>query len=621
MTAANTTPTTETAARPAPPGQPAQSPMPDQAGQSSGGDVPRLLSISASARLLRPVRLHLIICAVISAVGAAAGIAPYMAIAEIARAVLSTPDVVAAAGTVWTWVGVGAVGALLRLVLLALSTHVGHHADATVLHDLRMRIVRRLGVLPLGWFRAAGSGQVKKAMSDDLEAMHELIAHALGGIIGAVTAALVSIGYLVFVDWSMALITVAVPALAVVCYRVAMRSMPTHMARLLTAEARLSTAAVEYADGISVAKTFGTGGRALERFAEAVHEQAEAFRVWVEEVKYSSAMNRVLASEMTVLAVVLAAGLGFVSAGRLAVADLLPFLVVGVGLPTAIHPVIMGALGLRTARMAAGHIDSLLSREPLPEPERPRQPRGHRIELDRVRFSYDGVTNAVKGISAVCEPGTVTAVVGPSGAGKTTLASLLPRFYDVTGGAIRIGEVDVREMSSSALLGSMSLVFQDVVLLRDTVTENIRIGRPDATDDEVREAAKAAQIHHVIERLPRGYGTVLGAEVGELSGGEQQRLTIARAILAAAPIVVLDEATAALDPDNEAAVQDALSELVTGKTVLVIAHRLHTITTADQILVLDEGDLVEAGTHSELLSRGGLYARMWAAQRNGGDRA
>ncbi|HEX2314582.1 MAG TPA: ABC transporter ATP-binding protein [Thermomonospora sp.] len=578
--------------------------------------TPRLIGVGAAARLLRPVRAHLVACAVLSVLGAAAGVVPFIAVAELGRAALAAPDGVAS-GTVWGWVAAGAAGAGLRLVLVFLSSRIGHYADARILHDIRLRIVRHLGVVPLGWFRATGSGAVKKAMTDDLEDLHYLIAHALGETIGAITAMAVGLGYLLLVDWRLALLTAAVLAAMVILYQVAMRSMPLHIARLVAAEQRIGAASVEYADGITVVKAFGTGGRLLERFGEAVRENTAAMRAWVTETRYSSAADRVLASEMTVLGVVMAAGLWLVHGDRLAMADLLPFLVVGIGLPTAIVPVVHGSQGLRKGRVAAGHIETLLRREALPEPARPREPQGHRIEFDRVTFSYDGVTNALQDVSAVCEPGTVTAVVGPSGAGKSTLASLLPRFHDVTGGAIRVGGVDVREMSSRTLLASMSLVFQDTVLLHDTVAENIRIGRPGATDEEVRHAAKAAQVHDVIERLPHGYDTVLRGSGGELSGGERQRLTIARAILSGAPVVVLDEATASLDPDGETAVQDALAELAVGKTLVVIAHRLHTIAGADQILVLDGGRLAESGTHADLLARGGPYARMWRAQHNG----
>lgn len=566
--------------------------------------------------MLRPIRTRLIVGAAMSAVAEAAGFVPFLAVAEIARTVLAAPDIASTATSAWVWAGIGAVGALVRLVLLGLAAHVGHTADAEMLHHLRVRIVRRLGTVPLGWFRSAGSGRVRKAMSEDLGAMHELFAHALGGMVGATTTLMVAVGYLVSVDWRMALIIVTVPGLGLLNYRAGMRSSPAHINRLIAAEERISAASQEYVDGISVVKTFGgTERRVLGRFNEAMDEHSDAYRAFVTQNRTSSAVSHVLGSEMTILGVVMAAGLAFVSAGWLTVTDLLPFLVVGVGLPSSIGPVFRGAHGLRTARMAAGHIDSLLSLDPLPEPREPRQPDGHRIEIDRVSFSYDGVSNAVEDITARCEPGTVTALVGPSGAGKSTLAGLLPRFYDVTSGAIRIGGVDVRDMASETLLSSVSLVFQDVMLLRDTVTENIRIGRPEAADHEVRQAAKAAQLHHVIQRLPDGYDTVLGVGKGGLSGGERQRLTIARAILSDAPIVILDEATAALDPDNEAAVQDALAELVAGKTVVVIAHRLHTITGADQILVLDEGRQVDAGAHHDLVSRRGLYARLWHAQQ------
>jgi ATP-binding cassette subfamily B protein len=610
MTTTDTAPDTSGPPAPAENGQRAQD-------AENAALTARLLRTGPLARMLRPVRTHLIVCAVLSAAGAAAGFAPYVAIAEIARAVLAAPDVSAVAGTVWGWVGIGAAGACLRLVLVFASSHLGHYADAEILHHIRVRIIRHLGALPLGWFRTAGSGEVKKALTDDLEEMHQLIAHAFGELVGAATAITIGFAYLAFVDWRMALVTLAVLLTMLACYRTAMRSMTAHMTRLIIATGRISTATVEYADGISVVKAFGTGGRALDRFAEAVGEHTEAMRAWVDETRYSSAASRLLSCEMAVLAALMAVGVPLIGTGGLAVGDLLPFLIIGIGLPTSITPAVQGGQGLRQGRMAASHIDALLARRTLPEPERPQLPQGHRIEFDRVSFSYDGATDAVTGISAVCEPGTVTALVGPSGAGKSTLASLLPRFYDVSGGAIRVGGADLRDIPAEALLSSMSLVFQDVALLRDTVAENIRVGRPEAGDDDVRRAAEAAQIHEVIERLPDGYGTVLGADGGGLSGGERQRLTIARAILSGAPIVVLDEATAALDPDSETAVQNALSTLAAGKTVLVIAHRLHTIRGAGQILVLDGGRLTEAGTHDDLIARDGLYSRLWRAQRNG----
>lgn len=595
-------------------GEPAAAPghPPETAPAATPGE---LAAAGALARLLRPVRAHLIGCATLSAFAVACGLLPYVAVSELARLALvagGVPD----SGDVWRWVAIGAAGAGLRLLLVFATSRLGHYADARTLHDLRVRMIRQLGSLPLGWFRATGSGQVKKRMTNDLEEMHQLIAHALGEMVGAVTAVTLGLTYLAFVDWRMTLVAAGSLVMLGVSYRIAMRSMTFHMSRLLAAENGISAASVEYADGIGVVKAFGTGGRVLQRFDTAVREQAAALAAWAAETRYSTAASRLLASEMTLLAILGTTGLLLVHHGHLTMADLLPFLVVGVGLPTSINPAIHSSLAIRKGRTAARNIENLLQLEPLPMPDRPAAPVGARVELDRVSFSYDGRTTVLRGVSAVCEPGTVTAVVGPSGAGKSTLASLIPRFYDVTDGAIRIGGADVRDLSASGLLSSMSLVFQDVMLLRDTVTENIRITRPDATDEQVRAAARAAQIDDVIRRLPAGYDTVLG-DGGGLSGGERQRLTIARAILSEAPIVVLDEATASLDPDSETAVQEALSRLVAGRTVIVIAHRLHTVAAADQILVLDGGELVERGTHHGLLAAGGRYARLWAAQQNG----
>ncbi|MFF0227185.1 ABC transporter ATP-binding protein [Streptomyces sp. NPDC004629] len=592
---------------------PPKPPVPTPSVPPPGVGTGHLQRPGATARMLRPVRGRLITAAFLAVVGASAGLAPYVAVSELARTALDGG--VDRPGMVWTWVLVGALGALVRLVAATVGTDLGHYADAEMQHGIRSRLVRHLGVVPLGWFRDAGSSEVKRALTDDIEEMHHLIAHATGEMAGAAAVVTVSFGYLVTVDWRMALVTLAVPALLVGSYRLSMRSMPHHVRRLITAEGRVAAAAVEYADGIAVAKTFGTGGGFLRRFSAAVDEQTAAMRVWVAESRASSAASRVLLSEVTVLAVVLAVGSALVAHGSLTVSALLPFLVVGVGLPTPMLPVVQGSQTLRKARMAAAHIEDLLAVTPLPEPAEPRLPEGTTVELDRVMFSYDGAQNALTDVSFVCHRGTTTAIVGPSGAGKTTLAMLLPRFYDVTAGAVRIGGADVRSIPSDDLLAHISLVFQDVALLYDTVRENIRVGRPDATDEQVREAAGDARIHEVIERLPQGYDTVLGGQAAGLSGGERQRLSIARAILADAPVIVLDEATAAVDPDNETAIQQAVSRLTEGKTLIVIAHRLRTITDADQIVVLDQGRLVESGTHHELLARRGRCARMWRAQQ------
>ncbi|MBT2564682.1 ABC transporter ATP-binding protein [Pedobacter sp. ISL-68] len=578
---------------------------------------PRLIGGGALMRLLYPVRFYLLSCALLSAVGAAAGLAPYIAIAEISRLVIARPIIDTSINEIWFLVFIGCSGASLRLFSVFISSRIGHYADARTLHEIRTKLVAHLGILPLGWFLFTGSGAIKKAMINDLEEMHQLIAHALGEVIGATIAIVVGFGYLLYVDPRMACISISVIVLMAICFQIAMRSISIHMSRLTIAEGKISAASVEYADGITVVKTYNTGGILLDRFAAAVDEHTKAMLAWVLETRYSSTLSRLLGSEMTILGVVMVTGLFFVYNDSLSMANLLPFFIVGIGLPTSIVPAIHGTQGIRKGRVSASNIENILNKKPIHQAEDKTTPEEYQIEFDKVSFSYDGVNNAITELSFICEPGTITALVGPSGAGKSTIANLLPRFYDVDKGAIRIGGIDVRSMSSKTLLSSMSLVFQSIALLRDSILENIRIGRPDASLEEVVNAAKAAQIHDVIEGLPEGYNTLIDGSGGRLSGGEKQRLTIARAILSKAPIVILDEATASLDPDSETAVQNALAELIIGKAVLVIAHRLHTIASANQILVLKDGQLVEKGTHMNLLNASGLYSRMWNAQTEG----
>lgn len=570
----------------------------------------RLLGSKALIRLLSPVRNYLIAGSILAMAGSALGLAPYIAIAEIARLILKNAGI----QTIWLWVGIGIAGVFLRLVLLYFSSKTGHYADAEVLHKIRVRIVRRLGAIPLGWFREKGSGVIKKVMTTDLEEMHQLIAHSLREMIAAVTAIVIGIGYLWMVSPKMTLVSIAVLLIMYISFRIAMRSVTTHMNRLLKAETQISTSAVEYADGIAVVKTFGAGGRLLSRFDDAVKEHTNAFKVWVLETKYSSAVSRLFASEVTLLGVLTITGLLLVGNGTLAVADLLPFLIVGTGLPATLVPAVHGSQGFRKGRLSASNIENVLLQEVLPESENPQEPGKYSVAFHNVSFAYSGNNDVIRDISFECPQGTVTALVGPSGSGKSTLAHLLPRFYDVRRGSITIGGIDIRQIASEKLLSSMSLVFQDVVLLRDTVRENIRIAHPEATDEAVISAARAAHIHEVIRQLPKGYDTVLGTGNSGLSGGERQRLTIARAILSDAPIVVLDEATASLDPDNEILVQQALSTLVKNKTVIMIAHRLYTVNNAHQIIVLQEGKIAEKGTHRQLLQNQSLYAQMWKAQ-------
>lgn len=301
-------------------------------------------------------------------------------------------------------------------------------------------------------------------------------------------------------------------------------------------------------------------------------------------------------------------------AGAAAPIDVLPGLLLGLGLTSPLMRLGASAQFLRNATKAQQSLAEFFALPVVPRTAEPRSPQGHDVAYIDVGFAYDGEHRVLHDIAAACAPGTVTALVGASGSGKSTLAKLVPRFYDAQQGAVAIGDADVRDIDAAELCRSVGFVFQDVQLLRASLRDNIRLARPDATDRDVEAAARAAQIHDRILRFPRGYDSVVG-EDANLSGGEAQRVTIARALLADTPVLVLDEATAFADPDSEAAIQKALSTLAADRTVLVIAHRLHTITGADQILVLAGGRIVERGTHPELVAAGGRYARMWADYR------
>jgi ATP-binding cassette subfamily B protein IrtA len=565
---------------------------------------------AALSSLLAPIRPRLVLAISCQALSALAGVVPFIAVAELGRLLLDGGHDRAARA--WTVVVIAAAALFVRLILLLGAGGITHLADNDLQLSIRRRLVAKLGRVPLGWLSSRTSGTVKKTVQDDVGSLHHLVAHSLLETTSAVVIPITSMAYLCWVDWRMTLVTLVPLAAGFTVYGRSMAGMGEQLGAFDQAMERINGSAVEFVQGIAVVKTFGQTRRAHRRFAEAADDFAAFFLSWVGSTIRSKALSEVLLSPVVVLLVVLTGGTVMVTGGWIAPVDILPFALLGVGFTAPVLSLSYASYDLRTARAAAERVNDGLDAAELPISAEPTAPSGNRVVFDGVRFSYDGRNDVLDGVDLVLEEGTVTALVGPSGSGKSTLASLIPRFFDVTGGAISVGGADLRDLAIDELYQRVAFVFQDVQLLRDTVAANIALARPGAHQAEIEAAARGAYIHDAILELRRGYDSVIG-EDARLSGGQAQRLSIARALLADSPIVVLDEASVFADPQSEAAVQDALSELTRGKTLLVIAHRLSTVVGADQIAVMEGGKVSELGTHPELIAANGTYSRMWQA--------
>ena len=565
---------------------------------------------SPVGRLIAPVKRTLMIACIIQAVGAAAGVAPFIAVAELARVLIAEGAV--DAGRAWVIAGLGAGALVVRLVCMMAAGALTHLADLDFQLDLRRRMAARLARVPLGWFTVRSAGEVKKALQDDVTALHHVVGHAYTNMTAAIVTPLVALFYLFYVDWRLALAALAPALVGAGLYSLQYRGFGEKMAAYNKALGDVNAASVEFVQGAAVVKTFGQSQKAYGRFIERTSAFVQYFWEWMRGLLAVSAVTEIVLSPLFSLITVLIIGLGLAGAGLVAPVDVFAAAVLAPGLTAPFLTLAYAQNDMMLAKEAAGRIVGLLDAPTLPEAASPRAGDGARVVFEHVSFSYDGEAQALNDVSLTLEPGSLTALVGPSGSGKSTLAKLLPRFWDPTAGRILIGGVPVAEMDAAALYRTVGFVFQDVQLLCASIRDNIALGRPDASADDIEAAARAAQIHERILALPGGYDAVAG-ESARLSGGEAQRVSIARALLADAPILVLDEATAFADPEAEAAIQDALSTLVAGRTVLVIAHRLRTIAGADKICVLDKGRLVEEGGHDDLMRKGGLYARLWAA--------
>lgn len=560
--------------------------------------------------LIGPVRGLVVSGMTLQGLGAVAGLVPMVASVQLSTALVDR----APADETWRWLWVALVGIAVRTALIGTGLMLTHLADARLNRDLRVRLTAHLGRIPIGEASRRSSGQVKKLVTDDVHELHTLVAHAGGDMVVGVVTAVAALAALLLYSWPLALVALLPLAGFLIVFGSMMGKAATQFRDWDDAKARVSSATVEFAHGIAVVKTFGQAGRASADYRRAVDDYADFFGRLMVPMIGASSLGLAIVSAPSVLATMALLGLLLLHLGWVDFTGFVAGLVLGVGLAGPLTQMDSYDVRLRAAREAAARIGEFLATPVLPVPDAPAVAEGGEVVFDDVGFAYDPHgPDTLSQVSMRLPEGTVTALVGRSGAGKSTLAALVPRFWDVRDGAVRVGGQDVRDLEPAALYRSVAFVFQGTRLVPMSVRDNIRLARPGAGDGEVVAAARAAGIHDRIAALPRGYDSVVGVDA-LLSGGEAQRVTIARALLEDAPVLVLDEPTSFADPENEVRLQAAVARAAEGRTVLVIAHRLTSVTAADQIAVMEAGRVVEVGTHAELLARAGAYRGLWQAR-------
>lgn len=560
--------------------------------------------------VMRPVQGRIRVAMSLSALASLLQLVSLVALAEVLRALLS-------GGSAALALTAAAASTVAFFVLRITAFNQSHCAAFRLETLLRSDLAAHAARVSLGELQRLGASTLAKVMYDDVKALHVFVADSTPLVARAVVAPLASMLALLWLDWRLGLAAGAVVLLGLVVMSLAMRNRGEMVLRYNTAREQVIAAVIEYVQAMPVVRSFDTGRSTFGRYQQALERYLEMLQQWYAGASFSARFGMAAMSALPTLAVLLALGLWLQQQGRLDAVTWVAVLMLGAGVAEAMLPLMTLMHLVDKTMLSVRRLQQVLALPVLPEPpaDKPTTDLDASVRFEAVDFRYEAGSAAptLAQISFSAEPGTVTALVGPSGAGKTTVARLIPRFWDVDAGCVRVGGVDVRSLSADALMAQVAFVFQDTFLFAASLADNIRLGRPEASLDEVQAAARAAQAHDFIAALPQGYDTPAGDRGVFLSGGQRQRITIARAILQNRPILVLDEATAFADPENEAALVQALSALMRGKTVIMVAHRLSTIRDADQILVMDHGRIVERGRHAQLLDQHGLYARLWAS--------
>ena len=549
---------------------------------------------------------------VLSAVSALVALVPFVYIWKILRDVLNAAPDYAQAVNIPHYGWMAVLFAVLAYIIYIAALMCSHLSAFRVATNLRLEVSEHLATLPLGFTETFGSGKLRKIIHESTGAAETFLAHQLPDKYNAMATPIGLLVLLLVFDWRLGLLSLVPVALGfVIMSAMTGRRMADKMRQYGNALESMSNEAVEYVRGIPVVKTFGQSVFSFKKFKATIDEYEKWVIAYTKELRmpmmlYTAAINGVFAF-------LIVGGLLFTRNGVTSefLLNLLFYIIITPVISLTLTRIMYMSENELVVADALARVDSVLDAEPVPENDHPRHPKDASVSLKDVHFSYDGKTDVIKGVSLKIQPGQMVAFVGPSGGGKSTLANLICRFFDVQSGSVRVGEADVRDIPKEELMDTISFVFQNSRLLKGSILDNVRLGRPQATEAEVLAALKAAQCMDIVEKFPEGIHTVIGTKGVYLSGGEQQRIAIARAMLKNAPILLLDEATAFADPDNEAKVQAAFAQLAKGKTVLMIAHRLSTVANADCIYVVQDGQIVESGTKDELCAQNGLFARMW----------
>ena len=549
---------------------------------------------------------------VLSAVSALVALVPFVYIWKILRDVLNAgPDYAQAVNIPhYGWMAV--LFAVLAYIIYIAALMCSHLSAFRVATNLRLEVSEHLATLPLGFTETFGSGKLRKIIHESTGAAETFLAHQLPDKYNAMATPIGLLVLLFVFDWRLGLLSLVPVALGfVIMSAMTGRRMADKMRQYGNALESMSNEAVEYVRGIPVVKTFGQSVFSFKKFKATIDEYEKWVIAYTKELRmpmmlYTAAINGVFAF-------LIVGGLLFTRNGVTSkfLLNLLFYIIITPVISLTLTRIMYMSENELVVADALARVDSVLDAEPVPENDHPRHPKDASVSLKDVHFSYDGKTDVIKGVSLDIQPGQTVAFVGPSGGGKSTLANLVCRFFDVQSGSVRVGGADVRDIPKEELMDTISFVFQNSRLLKGSILDNVRLGRPQATEAEVLAVLKAAQCMDIVEKFPAGIHTVIGTKGVYLSGGEQQRIAIARAMLKNVPILILDEATAFADPDNEAKVQAAFAQLAKGKTVLMIAHRLSTVANADCIYVVQDGQIVESGTKDALCAQNGLFARMW----------